>query len=337
MSSSLNLPSQCNAYPPNADTTNMTSMGSALLNKMGMQQSGCDLSTFNAAVAGKGSAGPGGILGSMEMSAQLSGLKKSGCQVVAALLGNYMNSIYLARCSIENDSTNIVTTSTISQTANVEAVGPGSKVFCTGGINISQSGSITARSISKISSSSANTIAEIAQQGLSNTAAQIGKIKDGYQGTSSGAKSLQAIQSKLENDSQSTTVKNAITSVVNKFSIDQNGNIIATDGGIIMNSASCVITQTSLMDLQLANIISNAYSSSVSDSISAFLQSNDSQSTSLDSQGVPDTVGDMLKNNWALIAGAVVAVALGLFLVSFLKSKNAAKMMDTMSKRLPPP
>jgi hypothetical protein len=337
MSSSLNLPSQCSSYPPNANTTNMTSMGSALLNKMGMQQSSCDLSTFNAAMAGKGSAGPGGMLGSMEMSAQLSGLKKSGCQVVAALLGNYMNSIYLARCAIENDSTNIITTSSINQTANIYAVGPGSKVFCTGGINISQTGSITARSISKISSSSANAIADIAQQGLSNTAAQIGKIKDGYQGTSSGAKSLEAIQDELQNDSQSTTVKNAITDVVNKFSVDSTGNVYALDGGVVMNSSSCIITQSSLMDLQLANIISNAYSSSVSDTISAFLQSDDSQSTSLESQGVPDTVGDMLKNNWALIAGAVVAVALGLFLVSFLKSKNAAKMMDTMSKRLPPP
>ena len=324
--SNLNLPSSCQSYAPNQDNSNAGNMGSQLLNSMGAQKS-CDLTSFYAAVGGKVSEGPGGLLGSAEISAQMNGLKKSGCQVMAAVVGNFLNSIYQSRCVIENDSTQSTTTVTINQSANVEAVGAGSEVNCPDGIDINQSATVIAKVINDISTTTSNTIASVAQAGLANTAAQVGKIKDGYQGTSSGAKYLQTIQDKLIQASQSTSLKNAIAGVCNDYTVNQNGNVVAKSGGVVF-SKNCTFTQNSYLDLQLANIISNAYSSDIKSAVSAFLTSKESQDTSTYSEGAPNVVGDMFKNNWMYIVGAVVAVILGIFLLKFMKSKNAAKMFE---------
>lgn len=330
-SNQYNLPTSCQFYQPQQDTSNAGNMGSQLLDSMGARQS-CDLTSFYAAMAGKASAGPAGMFGGAEFSAQMNGLKKSGCQVMAAIVGNYLNSIYQSRCVIENDSTNTTTDVVIDQTAYLSAAGPGAGITCSGGIDINMTGSISAKAISKISSSSASTIAGITQAGLATTAQQIGKIKEGYQGTSSGAKYLQTIQDKLVQASQSSSVKNAITSVVNKYTINQKGFIESLSGAPVVSGKQCTITTNALIDLQLANIISNAYTTDLKDAISAFVSGSQGQVTAVVSAGAPDVVGDMLKNNWMYIAGAIAAVILGLFLLKFLKSKNASKMIDTVAK-----
>lgn len=322
----INLPTQCNAYPPAADNSNIGNMGSQLLDSMGGQQS-CDLSSFYAAVGGKASAGPGGLFGNAEFSGQLNGLKKSGCQVMASIVGSFLNSVYQARCVIENDNSSTFDTVEINQNAYFNAIGPGSVINCPGGININQSANLTARVVNTISSTSANTIAGIAQAGLSNAAAQVGQVKDGYQGTGSGSKYLQAIQSKLIQASQSQSVKNAITNAVNNYKVNQNGIVNAISGGVVF-SKCCNVSQDAIIDLQLANIISNAYTTDIKDSVSSFLSNKSSLETSNISDGAPDVVGGMFKNNWMYIVGAVVAVILGIFLLKFLKSKNASKMFD---------
>ena len=132
--------------------------------------------------------------------------------------------------------------------------------------------------------------------------------------------------------SQSTQVKNAITKVVNNYTVNQNGSINVAAGGVLTVSGPCNVNQTSMMDLQLANIISNAYTSSVSDSIAAFVSGEQGQATSVIAGGAPNVVGAFLENNWMYIIGAIAAVILGVFLLKFLKSKNAGKIIDTVAK-----
>ena len=333
MSNSIanNLPSTCQTYKPEQDDSNAGNMGSQLLNSMGASKS-CDLTSFYASMAGKTSAGPAGMLGSAEFAAQMNGLKKSGCQVMAAVVGNYLNSIYQSRCFIENDASESISSATINQNSSFNVVGPGSKITCPGGINVTQTASMQVKSLGNISSSTASMIASITQAGLATTAQQVGKIKDGYQGTDSGAKFLQTIQDKLVEQSQSTQVKNAITKVVNNYTVNQNGSINVAAGGVLTVSGPCNVNQTSMMDLQLANIISNAYTSSVSDSIAAFVSGEQGQATSVISGGAPNVVGAFLENNWMYIIGAIAAVILGVFLLKFLKSKNAGKIIDTVAK-----
>lgn len=329
--SSANLPSSCANYAPDLDTSNAGVMGSQLLKRLGANVS-CDLSSYYAAMAGKASAGPAGMFGNAEFSAQMNGLKKSGCQVLAAVVGNYLNSIYQARCVIENDSTNTVTSVEVSQNAYISAMGPGSSVNCLGGIDISQSASIKCKALSNISSSSADAISDVVKAGMATTAGQIGQIKDGFQGTSSGAKYLQTIQDKLIQSSQDSSVKNAITAVINKYSVNPDGSIKAEFGATVNVSGVCKITQNSLLDLQLANIITNAYMATIASSLTSFLNSKEYQNTSVISSGAPDVVGDMLKNNWMYIVGAIVAVVFGVLLLKFAKSKNASKLIDVATK-----
>ena len=332
MSNSLtqNLPSTCQTYQPEQDTSNAGNMGSQLLKQLGGTQS-CDLTSYYAALAGKTSAGPAGMLGSAEFAGQMNGLKKSGCQVLAAVVGNYLNSIYQSRCFIENDATSSTTNTTISQNANINVSGPGSKFTCSK-LDINQKAGMSVKSLTNISSSTDSTIASITQAGLATTAKQIGQIKDGYQGTDSGAKFLQTIQNKLVQQSQSTQIKDAITAVVNNYSVDQNGIINVTGGGVFTVDRACNLDQNAIIDLQLANIISNAYTSSVTDSIKQFVTGDQGQAASILSGGAPNVVGAFLENNWMYIIGAIAAVILGVFLLKFLKSKNAGKIIDTVAK-----
>ena len=329
---SSKLPSSCQSYPPEQDNSNAGVMGSQLLKSMGAQE-GCDLQSYYAAIGGSASAGPGGMLGSAEFSAQMNGLKKSGCQVMAAVVGNYLNSIYQSRCVIENDSTNVVTNITIENDISFNAIGPNSVISSTcSNLDWAQNATIQTKALSNISSSSATTIASVAQAGLATTAKQIGRIKEGFQGTSSGSKMIQAIQSKLIQASQSSQVKNAITNIVNKYQITNTMSMSAIAGGALQNIVPCKFTQNAVIDAQLASIISNAYTASVKDSISSFLKSEQGQAISVVSEGAPNVVGAMFANNWMYIVGAIVAVVLGLFLLKFLKSKNANKMLETVSK-----
>jgi hypothetical protein len=334
MSSSLNLPSKCNSYAPSKDTANLGAMGNALLDKMGIDREGCDLTSWNAAMAAKASAGPAGLAGKVEASIQASGLTKAGCQAIAVLLGNYYNSIYTARCIIENDKTSTISSLTLSQDASLNAIGPNSRIFCDS-LTTNLVGGITVKTISQISDTSISTIASVAQAGLSNTADQLGIVKDGFQSTDSGSKMIQGMQNELRTQAQDSNVKSAITQAKNMYTVNQNGSINATSGGTVTISGPCKITDNAWIDAQIANIVSNAYQTQISEAFKAFLSSKQSQKHISKNTGVPDDIGAMFKNNWMYIVGAVVAIVLGIILLKFLKSKNAAKLIEKASKKAP--
>lgn len=331
-----NLPSQCSAYPPQGNADNVANAASTILSKMSAASQGCDLNSFNTAIAGQIS-GPLGM-GSAGFAAQASDLKKSGCQSLAAIVGNFTNSVYQARCIIENDDVSATTTVSIDQVVNLNAIGPGSSIQsnCPNGSNWTQNADIKAKVISTISKTSSAKIAEIVQQGLKNTADQIGQIKGGYQGTDSGFQALSSIQSKLQNASQSSQLSNTLTKLAENFSINQGFNYNAIAGGKI-GIVPCVWTANAIIDLQIANIVSAAYTSDITSAVSSFLKSTDSQKVSVISQGVPDSIGAMfnaLKSNWIVIVGIIVFLIIGVAAFKFMKSKQGQKLMQDASNKI---
>ena len=326
-----NLPQKCASYPPAANADNAANSAAGILSKMSAAKQGCNISAMNASMGGKIS-GPLGM-GSGSFSAQMSTLKKSGCQTLAAVIGNFNNSVYQARCMIQNDSTNSTTDVEIDQSANLNSLGAGSLISnnCPGGAVWDQSASITAKVITKISAQTSENIANVVQQGLKNTADNVGKVKEGYQGTGSGVQALTSIHQQLTNASQSNEIYNHIVKLCNKFSINQSINANAIAGGQIINSLPCKWSATAVLDLQLANIVSAAYSSDITSTIAAFMSSKESQKISVVEKSVPCVVCDMFSDNTGMIIGIVVAIIVVFVIIKFAKSKKGSALSGNLA------
>ena len=321
-------PQSCKQYQPDADSANAGNMTQNILSKLSGAKYNCDLSSFNASVAGKVSAPLD--LGSASFAAQVGTLNKSGCQVVAALVGNYLNSVYQARCVIENDASKSTTQVLFNQNMSETAIGRGSSITsnCPSGGTWSQNLTNTVTSLTSISSASQDSINAIVQAGLNNTVSQLGQIKDGFQGTGSGAQSVTTIQNTIKQQIQDSSVKNAITAAVTNFKYDQAGIFTALQGGTISN-VPCNYSQNAMIDLQIAGIISNAYTSQITESVASFLKSSASQKTGYVDPGAPNVVGALFASNWGIIVGAIALLIIGVVVIKALKTKG---VQDALSK-----
>ena len=323
-------PQSCSSFPPGADSSNAGNMAQNILSKLSGASNNCNISSTNAAAAFEAS-GPLGF-GSVKGSAQISNLEKSGCQVVAALVGNYLNSVYQSRCIIENDVSSSVQSVIVNQSFSETANGQGSSItsFCPPNTvtSWSQSATIQVRSLQHISSASQNAMVSVVQAGLANTANQLTQVKDGYQSTSSGAQSVSAIQNSITSNIQNSSVKDAITKAITEFNLNQSITVNALNGATISNTP-CIMDQHASMDLILANIISNAYTNEITDSVSQFLTSEIGQKSKSDNQGVPDDIGAMFASNWGIIVGAIALLIIGVVVIKALKTKG---VQDALSR-----
>lgn len=243
-------------------------------------------------------------------------------------------------CIINNTDSSVVTTTTLTQNIDMSAIGPGSQyiIQCSGGLDITQTAGLTVNKLAKLSQTDQNSINQIVQNGLKNTADQIGQIKDGYQGTSEGGQFLSTIQNKITTSLQKGYISNNLTTALSKYSTTQVIDQDAINGGFVqlIVDGACTLDQNSYMKLQLADIISGAYTNDIMDSVTSFLTSKTSQDTSVISSGAPCVTCDVFKNNWMIIVGAVVVLVLGVGLIGILKSKRVqdaiAKQMSQASK-----
>jgi len=332
--STKNLPSSCSSFGPSKNAANAGQMTKQLMDSIGGSQ-GCDISSFFADYAAKASGGFGAVSGSVTGS--MGGLHKVGCQSINAVVGNFLNSVYTARCLIQNDDTCGKTTVTINQNMNEMASGQGSVIEndCPPGTSRwSETASVQAKIVTSISATTSEHIATVIQQGMQNTAKQAQAITSGFQATDSGAKQANEMQQTLENNSQSTDIKNHITKLINKFNINQNVNAVAIAGGKLINSLPCTWEPNAVMDLQIANIVSSAYSSDVTNSIGAFLKSDMAQKQVIISKGAPDVVGDLFKSGSILeyIAGALIFCIVGYAIYKFQSNKKAKEKLAGLAK-----
>lgn len=319
------LPQQCHSFAPNADASNAGEMTKQLMNSIGGSQ-GCNLDSFYADAAGSMSAGPGGMLGHGSFSMSVGGLHKVGCQSINAVVGNFLNSVYTARCTIENDSTSETTDVEIDQNMFLSAVGPGSVISnnCPPGTSKwSESVTVNAKVVTSISKTSAQNIATTVQQGMQNTASQMQKSTSGFQATDSGVKQADEMQQKLMNASQDSSIYNTIVDNCTKFISKQSVTAQAVAGAKIINSLPCTWTPSAVMDLQLANIVSSAYSTSVTSSIGAFLKSDVAQKQVITSKGAPNVVGEMFMSGTIkyIVFGLVICILIAA-IFKFKSRKN---------------
>lgn len=317
---------------PDPANNNIGTMGQMLLGKLSAATQDCDTSAFSAQMAGKFS-GPIG-LASGSIGASTAFTKNSGCQVLEAILGNYLNSIYQSRCLINNTSTIATVTVIIDQNASITASGAGTIVYPANPStcprpSITQNVKLQLKDISTMSASTANDMASIVRQGLQNTTGQLATQSTGFQATPQGLSMIQSIQSKVQQSMSDSSITNAIQKASKTISVGQNGSIIASNGAIIY--APCTIDQNSILDLQLAEIISEAYATTVKSELSAFLTSAQTQSAEVKSAGSPNPFS-MFSNNWGIIIGAVVALILGVVVVKVIKSKTAQQAVSEYGK-----
>jgi hypothetical protein len=277
-------------------------------------------------------------MGSADLAASLGDLKKTGCQALATVVGNYLNSVYQAKCVIDNDLTSTTVDIMIDQSLSENAVGPGSSIGdpnCPTGASVIQDATISVKALSNVSATSQSAIASITKQGLKNTLSQLQSQKEGFQGTSTGADDITSMQTKLDNSSQDSNLNNAITNACDNISISQSTSYNALFGGTITN-APCVVDQDAYIHAQLASIISDAYSSTISTELSSFLSSAVSNSQTLTSEGAPNPMA-IFKNQWVLmIIGGIALIAVAFFIMKMYKSKNTGKLgssaIDMISK-----
>ena len=332
---STGFPSSCKSFAPSTSTSNAGQMTKQLMDSIGGSQ-GCDMNSMFAAVAGKGSVGFG--MGSASFAASVGDLHKVGCQSINALVGNFLNSVYTARCIVQNDGVKSTTNATINQNMTVNATGAGTVITNTcppGTSDYSQSANISAKVITTISATAIQHIATVIQQGMQNTADQMQKSISGFQATGSGAKQAQEMQQQLTNSAQSSDVKNNITALINKFNESQNLTFNASAGAVV-TVVPCKWTPHAVMDLQIANIVSSAYSSDVTNSIGAFLKSDMAQQQIIKDKGAPDVVGDLFNSGSILeyIVGAVVLCILGYSIYKFQSNKKAKAKLAGLAGKL---
>jgi hypothetical protein len=328
--SSDQLAQQCATQPQNPSISDLGEMAKQMFGNSAAMTQGCDMTSYYAALAGKGSVGPMGLGGSASFAGQMNGLKKSGCQTIAASLGNFLNACYQAKCIINNDKTSQTTTVTGLNSVNIVVSG-GSTAYntnCPGGTTINQTSNVSAKIITSISTTASNAIQSVVNQAQQTTAQQLAKIADGYQGTGSGAQIIQGLQQKVTNQDQATGLNNAIKTLNTTIS---SGNTV--DYKVLANSSAinvfpCTITQDTLMNVQIASLISAAYSQDFKNSITAFSESTMGQTASVIAEGAPNVVGDFVKNNMMYIIGIVVVVILGFFVMKFMKSKQGQALMS---------
>ena len=328
-------PNQCPSnYKPVPDpaNNNIGSMGQMLLGKLSAATQDCDTSSFSAQMAGKFDGPMGLASGSIGASTALA--KTSGCQALQTVLGNYLNSIYQSRCLINNTSSISTTTVTVDQNASITASGAGTHVFPPDSRtcprpSITQKVNLQLKDLSTMDATTSANMASIVHQGLSNTCNQLANQTTGFQATPQGLSMIQGIQSKVNQSMSDSSITNNIQSVSKTISVSQNGSINASNGAIVY--APCSIDQESILDLQLAEIISEAYATTVSSELSAFLTSAQTQSATIKSIGSPNPFS-MFSNNWGIIIGAVVALILGVVVVKVIKSKTAQQAVSEYGK-----
>jgi len=322
------LAQNCASYAPDVDPSDLGEMSKQMFSNSAALTQGCDLSSYYAALAGKMSVAGG--LASSSFAGQVSGLQKSGCQAFAASVGNFLNACYQAKCVVDNDSSSQTIAVTGLQNVNVIVSG-GSTAYntnCPTGVNITQTEQLNAKIISYISESAATAISNIVKQAQATTAQQLQQIKDGYQGTSSGATAIQGIQQKVTNQDQATNLNNTITSLNNNLQAKQNINYEALSGSTAINIFPCTVNQNTLMLVQIASILSTAYSDDFKSAISEFSTSKYGQVQSIISKGAPNVVGQLFKNNLGYIIGIVISVILAFFVLKFLKSKQGQELVS---------
>ena len=325
-------PSQCASYPPEADTTNAGQMGQMILKHLAAASGGCDMDSFSASLAGSYS-GPLGM-GNANLAATVGNLKKSGCQALSSVVGNYLNSVYQAKCIITNDSQTAWATVSSDQLVSSNAYGPNSNVdyggvICTEGTSITMTSKISAKIFTNISSTASAQISNVISQGLKNTVAQLQTQNEGFQGTESGANALTTLNNAVKTATQSSAINNAVNGAVTTISNTQTVTRNAFAGGHVV--VPCVINLDSVMDIQIASIVTSAYTGSIQSALTSYLTGAVKQSVELKSQGAPNPM-DIFKSNWMYIVGVIAVVILGFFLMKFMKSKNGAALINKVGK-----
>lgn len=317
-------------YKPVEDPSNnnIGSMGEMLLGKLAAASQGCDTKSFSAQVAGSVS-GPFG-LGSAKAGASTAYVQNSGCQALETVIGNYLNSVYQARCLINNNTAISTVDINIRQDASITASGAGTIVYPPSPLtcprpSIKQTVKLSLKDLSTMSTSTANQMASVVAQGMTNTCDQLAKQTTGFQATPQGLSMIQAMQSKVQQSLSDSSITESIQETSKKVSVSQDGSIKASNGAVVY--APCNITQDAILDLQLAEIISSAYAATVQSELSAFLTSAQKQSAEIKNEGSPNPFG-LFSDNWGLIAGIVVALILGIVVVKVIKSKTAQQAVS---------
>ena len=318
---------QAYANPPSPDNTAQLA-NNLMQNLQGATK--CDLNSFYAAIGAEAS-GPFG-LGNAKISGQINDLNKAGCQTVSIIMGNYLNSVYQARCIIDQDEQSAVTE--IDATNDINLIISGSNITldgCPNGTNWTQSISGTVKSLNKVSAQSQSAISDVISAGLQTTANQLGDLHSGFQSTGSGAVYTTNMISKIQSASTLKNVRSNVASACTKIKFQNLKNYVIT-GTDITTLFPCFINQSSIMDAQVANIVASAYSADMMSAVSQFLQSDAATKISSFDAGAPDVVGNMFKDNWMIIVGAIAALIVGFIVIKMMKDK---KLQSSLSSSLP--
>jgi hypothetical protein len=316
-----NNPSACgNNYKPNADASNAGTMAQMLMNKLAAATQGCDTKSMAASLSYKASAGLGGMLGGAEGRASLNMASVDGCQALQSVVANYLNSIYTSRCIINNNTNTAGVIVTNTTNINSVASGAGSVLSfppdCPGGPNITVSSITTLKNFSSLSIETQTQIANTVKSGMTQTLAQLQNITSAAGGTPQGSANLSTVQQKFQNEDMLTQLNNSSSSVQNQITQLTNLNFAAYNGGK-NTTFPCVINTSSILDLQLAEIISEAYSTSVKGEIAATMAGAISSTSTIKNLAPPSALDS---GPWSAIAGIVGAIVLAIIVVMIVKS-----------------
>ena len=332
MSSFQNNPSSCsNNYKPDADPGNAGKMANLLMSKLQAATQGCSTTQVAAAMSYKASAGLGGMLGGMSGSASLNVAKVDGCQALQSVVANYLTSIYTARCII-NNNTNTAGVS-VSNTTNINSVasGAGSVLSfppeCPSGPNITVTAVTTLKNFSSLSIETKTAIANSVKSGMTNTLAQLQNITSAAGGTPQGSANLSTVQQKFQNEDMLTQLNNSGSNVQNQITQLASFNFAAYNGGRV-ETFPCTINANSILDLQLAEIISEAYASSMKGEIAAVMSGAISSRSTIKNLAPPSALDG---GAWSAIAGIVGAIVLAIIVVMVVKSGALKGAVDAAS------
>lgn len=322
---------KCQKVPVDISPDTLSSIQQSLFSQLGITKTTCSMNSFNAAASASVS-GPLG-LGSGSLSGDINDLNKSGCGDAGIILQNCYNSIEQAKCALTNLGETSETTVNASQLISVKG-GDNTVINAPPDADWTQDMNVTYTVYSSIGSTIAQTLSTIAQQGLTNTLNQLQANKNGYASTTSGSTLITDTQQMLSNKDTQDSITQNISKAIEDIDVSQ--NIIITGGNNSVINLPRTLDQNSIQNLQIAGIITSAYSGDIASQLSSFLKSSLTQKQQNTSGGLEDLFKAM-EGNGSLyyIIGAIALIILGLIAIKFLKSKQGQKMTTALINKVP--
>ena len=228
-----------------------------------------------------------------------------GCEQISVISQKYLQTVNVSTCILNSVSNNVSGSVIANNTINITATDHAS-ISCNK-FNIDQNINIRYVSVSAVSQEIKNNIVQQIQSFIKTTIESFQKSKTGYLASPQGQKSVQDALTQVNNNINSIISNTTVTDILNNV-FGSNTINITLGGYSTLSSENCKLTQNSLIDFAVQNMVQTAISNFLNQSSVTKLTTEMKNSQVSEALG-PDLIG-------GLVGAIMVVIVLGL-LVKF--------------------